>query len=95
MRSKSDPCLFYLDKRRHPNAKGQIIVGIYVDDLLIAHDGVHYDWFCKRFAARFKSTPPTPLSWFLGMAIDSLPDGSVSVNQTSYIDKMVQRFLRN
>ena len=61
-RSKSDPCLFHFDKRRHPNAKGQIIVGIYVDDLLIAHDGVHYDWFCKRFAARFKSTPTTPLS---------------------------------
>ena len=92
-RSKTDPCIFHYDKRRRPGDRGQIIVGIYVDDLLVAHDGLHYNWFCKEFAKRFKSTPPTPLSWFLGMSIDTHSDGSISVSQSSYVEKMVEKFL--
>ena len=88
---KNDPCLFI--KRQ---GEGVCILGVYVDDIIVAHNGVMLDWFIKGFTGDggFNSKHLGPLSWFLGMAIDqNESDKSITINQGKYIEKMVAKFI--
>ena len=70
VQSKADSCIFHYDKRQNGTGLGQLTIGVYVDDLIIAHDGKYYDWFCKKFQQRFNTTEPVKLDWFLGIGVD-------------------------
>lgn len=87
--STTDPCMFI--KRK---GKEVIILGVYVDDIIVAHKNVDLNEFIKGFCGPggFNSKHLGSLSWFLGMAIDRHDDGSVTINQTQYVKKLVSKF---
>ena len=87
--SSGDPCLF------HKKTKdGEIIVGIYVDDIIMAYRGKKiFKEFNSKFMAKFKATPAKKLDWFLGMSLDQHDDYSVTLSHQASIKKMADRYL--
>ena len=63
-----DPCLFI--KRQKDG--GVMVIGVYVDDIILAHKGVDLNDFIKTFTGPdgFNAKHLGKLNWFLGMAID-------------------------
>ena len=50
-----------------------LIVGVYVDDLVVAHDSSTpkvFDEFISAFTKHFNAKHEGRLRWFLGMAVD-------------------------
>ena len=90
-RSTTDPCLF---SRRHSDGS-VILLGVYVDDIIVAHNRKNFEWFTKEFTAGFNSKHLGKLTWFLGMGVDQNDDYSVTVNQTSYVKKLIEKFIPN
>lgn len=79
----TDPCL-YTKKLKNGNI---IIIGTYVDDLCIAHnDPKAFNAFLETLRGRFPCTYIGKLSWFLGMSVEQLSDGSVKLDQANYIN---------
>ena len=73
----------------------RIIVAVYVDDLVIAHnDDVVFTKFKERFLKRFRAKYVGHLSWFLGVAIDRDSKGVYHLNQTKYINDLIARFVQ-
>ena len=87
--SAADPCLY-----RASTVDGEIILGVYVDDIIIAYRGDKgYGTFCSEFGARFKADKAKKLDWFLGMAIDQHEDYSIHLSHEQSIQKMVDKFI--
>ena len=87
--SFSDPCLF---TRR--DADGSVlIVGCYVDDLIVCHNEKKLKWFTEELGKRFRARHEGPLSYFLGVTIDQDKSYGVTLHQGSYIDKLIERFV--
>ena len=88
-----DPCLFI----KHSNdASHDMIVGVYVDDVVVAHNSLaQLRWFMEEFTGRqgFRSKHLGKLSWFLGMAVDQHADHSITVHQTKYTEKLLDKFI--
>jgi len=96
----SDPCVF---TRVHPD--GEIItIGVYVDNLQIVHSavldadgrgpaGCAYNSFMDSLAGDWDITDEGPMEDLLGIEVDYLADGAIKLHQTSYIKKLVERFL--
>ena len=90
-RSTADPCLF----SRRDKDGSIILLGVYVDDIVVAHNGLRFDWFKEKFTDGFRSKHIGKLDWFLGIGIGQSVDFSVSLSQSSYIDKLVEKFIPN
>ena len=90
VQSKADPCVYRLQK-----GKQEILLGVYVDDIITAHSGDKlFEDFKASFNARFPgSQGGKDLHWFLGMAIDQHPDFSIDVNHELSIEKIAQKFI--
>ena len=88
VQSKADPCLYRLNKDG-----STILIGVYVDDIICAHDGKLFEWFKSKFLKRFRAKHIGPLEWFLGVAIDQKDDYSISMHQERYIEAMVQKYI--
>jgi len=88
--STHDPCLF---SRRWDDGT-VMIVGVYVDDIVVAHNG-KLAWFVEEFTGPkgFRAKHIGPLSWFLGMSVEQGSDFSVTLHQEQYIIKMIERFI--
>ena len=96
----SDPCVF---TRVHPN--GEIItIGVYVDNLQIVHSavldangrgpaGCAYNTFMDSLARDWDITDEGPMEDLLGIEVDYLTDGAIKLHQTSYVKKLIERFL--
>ena len=91
--SLADPCLY----RKRNDSGGVMIIGVYVDDIILAHKGVNLDDFIKAFTGPggFNAKHIGKLDWFLGMGIDQHDDYSVSISQELYIKKLVEKFCPN
>ena len=84
-----DPCLYVLRTKQHT-----IIVGVYVDDLLVATSSDKaFNWFWERFERKFRSKCLGKLEWFLGVAVDQHDNGDISIHQSKYITDLVDKFL--
>jgi hypothetical protein len=87
-RTKMDHCVYYFTA-----SNGELIfVGIYVDDIISVGKGKEVDKFRKNLVERFKITAGGLLEWYLGMAFEQYPDGSISINQNQYIDQKLLEF---
>lgn len=87
--SSTDPCLFVKS-----NDAGKLVVGTYVDDLVVAYRGEKmFKDFDEAFRKAFRAHHLGKLDWFLGMGIDQHEDFSVDINQTAYIEKMAAKFI--
>ena len=87
----NDPCLFI----KHVDSK-TMFVGVYVDDVVLAHDSPELlRWFTNEFTGPggFNAMHKGKLSWFLGMAVDQHNDGSITIHQSKYIEKVLDKFL--
>ena len=90
VQSKADPCVF----RMYDDAHGEIIIGIYVDDIIVAYRGDQlWGEFQSEFHKRFNATPAHKLDWFLGMAIDQHEDYSVHVSHELSIGKIADKYI--
>ena len=87
--SINDPCMYV--KR---SGEEVIIIGVYVDDIIVAHKNTDLNEFIKGFCGPggFNSKHLGKLSWFLGMAVDHHEDGSITINQQQYVNKLVSKF---
>jgi hypothetical protein len=88
--SISDPCLYHFQTKDG----GKIILGIYVDDIVLAYKGEEaFNEFSAQFNRRFPDSKSGPLKWFLGMAIDQHPDSSIHLDHTLSIEKMATKYI--
>ena len=95
VQSISDPCIFTLKK----DGCKPLIVGVYVDDLVVAHDSSTpdvFDGFIKAFTKHFNAKHEGRLRWFLGMAVDQSDDCKrISIHQSKYIHDCCEKFFPN
>tara|TARA_R110002050_G_scaffold300579_1_gene470596 strand:+ start:1620 stop:4382 length:2763 start_codon:yes stop_codon:yes gene_type:complete len=83
----SDPCLFILN-----NAMGLLILSIYVDDIsLTSSSDELIEWVLCQTRERFPIRDVKPLSWLLGMNIETGKD-VVQVSQQAYIENLLEKF---
>ena len=89
--SSNDPCLFL----RRDSDGSVLIVGVYVDDIILAHNGKRLKWFVDKFTgpAGFRAKHIGPLSWFLGVSVEQKSDLKVHISQTQYVQKLVDKFI--
>ena len=96
----SDSCIF---KLKTPDGE-LLTIGVYVDNLQIVHSaklddagrgpaGCAYNAFMDALVDEWKVTDEGPMDDLLGMEIDYNADGSVTLHQRKYVEKVVQRFL--
>ena len=96
VRSTTDPCVFV----KKENGR-RLIVGCYVDDLIILHDpsSKMFDAFKRAFlqsyGGRFDGKHIGALEWFLGVKVDQREDGSILINQSKYINDLLNKFMPN
>ena len=76
----------------------------YVDNLRIVHSavlnaegrgpaGCAYNAFMGSLARDWDITDEGPMEDLLGIEVDYLADGAIKLHQTSYVNKLVERFL--
>jgi transposase InsO family protein len=89
--SANDPCIFI----RRWDDGDVVIVGVYVDDLIVLHKGTKLKWFTDEFTGPkgFNAKHVGPLSWFLGMSVEQGSDYTVTCDQSQYIDKLIEKFV--
>ena len=97
IQSTSDPIIFV-----HPTSN--IIIGIYVDDLIVGHrkdaEGMAaFNEFKRVFSEKFNATHSGQLEWFLGIAVDQTEskegDFTTTIHQRKYIRDCLQKFFPN
>ena len=96
----SDPCVFtkLLDD-------GEIVtIGLYVDNLQIVHSakldangrgptGCEYNRFMDALSSDWSVTDEGPMEDLLGIEVERNEDGSITLHQRKYIEKIAQRYL--
>jgi hypothetical protein len=89
-RCVSDECVYVLRKEDG----NYIIVGVYVDDILVAGSTSEcLEWFNIEIAKIYSITINKPLDSYLGMNITrDWKNKSITINQPGYIDKIVNKF---
>lgn len=89
--SPHDPCLF----SRRTKDGSVMLIGVYVDDIVLAHNERELDWFIREFTGPkgFNAKHVGPLNWFLGMGITQTAEYTVKIDQSQYLDKLVERFI--
>lgn len=85
LRSKSDPCIYY-----HPDKT--LYVGIYVDDMLVVGFQDSIDTFKHQVMQRFQARDLGEAEEILSMRICRKPDGSITLDQTGYIEEVLETF---
>jgi hypothetical protein len=48
-----------------------------------------------RMKKEFKSNHLGPISWFLGIGVDRHADGSITLNEERYVQKLIEKFVPN
>ena len=87
-RLESDPCVCVLKIEDR-----LVILGIYVDDTVIAYDQQKdLEFVLKRIGDEYKFTNLGPIKESLGMQINRDSQGNYSISQTKYIKRMCERF---
>ena len=95
-RCKTDPCVY----TKTVNGQ-QIIVGCYVDDILVLHDPKSklFQQFLSQFlqsrGGQFDGKHLGKLDWFLGIKVDRYANGDYTLNQSKYIKDLLDRFVPN
>ncbi|KAK7576630.1 hypothetical protein V9T40_012916 [Parthenolecanium corni] len=84
MQSKEDPCVYI---RHH-----KVIVALYVDDgLVVSTNQEELDNFLDELRSKFKIVAKE-LNYFLGLEISQSKNGDISVGQSAFVNKLLERF---
>jgi Reverse transcriptase (RNA-dependent DNA polymerase)/gag-polypeptide of LTR copia-type/Integrase core domain/GAG-pre-integrase domain len=85
-RSKADPCIYFNEER-------DFIIGVYVDDLLmISKDEETIKRFKEEIGKTFKIKDLGRARHVLSMRVDRKEDGSITLDQTTYIREILNTF---
>lgn len=87
-RSNADPCIYY-------DCEAGIIIGVYVDDLLIIGKLEKIDAFKGEIKKHFVAKDLGPASQILSMQVTKEDGGSITLDQTSYVDEILHTFKMN
>lgn len=86
IQSKVDLCLFTKETN---NVKSYII--LYVDDIIIASNNIEYiSNVYKKLNSFFELTDLGNISYYLGIEVIKDKDGTYSISQTGYIEKLLR-----
>ena len=92
-RCKADPCLFVRDGN---NPTDRIILGCYVDDIMVLHAtddvGSTFCNFRDQFFKRWEAEDEGHMTDLLNVQIQREPDGSIVLHQQPYIKTLIARF---
>ena len=90
-RSHSDPCVF-ISRSNTPSET--IIIGCYVDDIMILHHehSSSFTSFRDNFFTKWDAEDEGNMTDLLNVQIQRNDDGSITLHQSPYIDKMIERF---
>ncbi|GBM99704.1 hypothetical protein AVEN_104063-1 [Araneus ventricosus] len=83
MRANADPCIYFQLKN--------IIVGIYMNDLLIICDILEINKFKEKIKGKFNAKDLGPSSHILSMPICKEVDGYI-IDQTAYVSEILETF---
>jgi hypothetical protein len=89
IQSLADPCIYVNSQEKF---KGRIFVGVYVDDIKTIGNIEHTDPFRAHLWKEFGITDGGPLEWYLGVSFHQLDDGSMILNQSTYLKQKLQEF---
>ena len=82
-----DPCVYYLCREN-----AEMIVGVYVDDLVIASSNLPLmNELKKALHAEFEMKDLGELKFLLGMEVDILP-GEIRLSQHKYLQNVLEKF---
>lgn len=85
IQAKGDPCIYVRQ------GKQSLIVGIYVDDIVVAGDkNENIDEFKLALAEKFDIKDLGKLSYFLGVKV--VRDGTIWIGQPVYTDAILKKF---
>jgi hypothetical protein len=72
--------------------KTAVILGVYVDDLIVAgEDVLEIDKFKKQMTSQFEMSDLGLLSFYLGIEVEQLED-HITIRQSSYAKKVLSQF---
>lgn len=88
VRNEVDPCVYHLDTKQ-----GKAILSVYVDDMLsIAENEITRRLVKKLLNQCFDMKQIEKLSHMLGVKFCEEDDGSMTLSQEDYIEKLIHRF---
>jgi hypothetical protein len=82
---KTDGCVYV----RKVNGSIQILA-VFVDDIILVGHGI--DVLIQKLAKTYKLKSGGRLKWFLSVRYTWLPNGSVRMDQTQFVEKILERF---
>ena len=86
---KSDPCILVY----RVNSKINIIIGLYVDDLIILYKvKIELDKFLAQLKQRFAFKDLGPLTATLGVEVTRNKTGAYSISQQKYINNLKEKY---
>ena len=87
--SKKDECLWF-----YKRGKAYVFYLFHVDDIMVVsnNDGMR-EMFLNELKKRLKIRDEGNISMFLGMKIERKDDGSYTMSQSHYIERMAEKFL--
>ena len=89
MRSQSDPCLYV--KRDKPGEVDLIVV-LYVDDMMIVGDLQDVEKFKKAIGERYQIQDLGELKWMLGMEFKrDRKNRAIEINQSMYVKQVLEK----
>ena len=82
----SDPCIFIHNKT-------DIIIGVYVDDMLMLWKiSAENEQIKKLLEEELALEDIGLISWFLGMKVECLPEGGYTLSQKNFIEALAKEF---
>lgn len=84
-RSNADPCIYY-------DCERSIIIGIYVDDLLIVGKLSEIKNFKQKIKEQFNAKDLGPANQILSMKINKEKDGYITLDQVAYVSEVLDMF---
>ena len=83
--SQADPCIYI-------SQSPLLFVGVYVDDIATAGKEEDTVNFRNDLRKEFSITQGGPLEWYLGISIQKLLDGRITLDQTLYLRQKLEEF---
>ncbi len=91
-RAREDSCVYF----RQSQSGRLIVLGVYVDDNIIAYhpeDENEFEKFMQNFKSKFRVEDFVPADSILGIKIDyDVEKGRLELSQTAFVEKMLRRF---
>jgi hypothetical protein len=83
--SQADPCIYI-------SQSPLLFVGVYVDDISTVGKEEDTDNFRNRLRKEFSITQGGPLEWYLGISIQKLSCGRITMDQALYLKQKLEEF---